>query len=112
MKKKKSNLVWTNGNEANETFTEISSEAGAVLRENYLKSTKFEVRQCNTIFSEVIEERETYIINIQEKICTCRRFQEDEVLCSHALAVIEQVTMVTILHKVVMICYILYFRKY
>ncbi|KAM6541244.1 hypothetical protein CsatB_005691 [Cannabis sativa] len=82
--------VWTNGNEANGTFTAISSEAEAVLRENYLKSTKFEVRQCNTIFSEVIEERGTYIVNIQEKTCTCRRFQEDEVPCSHALAVIAK----------------------
>ncbi|KAM6580868.1 hypothetical protein CsatA_004642 [Cannabis sativa] len=50
-------LVWTNGNEANGTFTEISSEAKAVLRENYLKSIKFEVRQYNIIFSEVIEAR-------------------------------------------------------
>ena len=39
--------VWKNGNEARGTFTEISSEAEAVLRDNYLISTKLEVTQPN-----------------------------------------------------------------
>ena len=37
--------VWANGEDARGTFTEISSEAEAVLRENFLISTKLEVTQ-------------------------------------------------------------------
>lgn len=39
--------VWANGEDARGTFTEISSEAEAVLRENFLISTKLEVTQQN-----------------------------------------------------------------
>ena len=44
--------VWKNGEEARGTFTEISSKAEDVLRENFLSSTKLEVTKPNLVSSK------------------------------------------------------------
>ena len=45
--------VWDNGDEARGTFTELSSEAESVLRENFLSSTRLEVTQPKNNFFKI-----------------------------------------------------------
>ena len=45
----------------------------------------------NTIEYQVCDEKGMdFTVNIQNKTCTCRRFQEDEIPCGHAVAVIAK----------------------
>ena len=48
-----------------------------------------QVLSFNTIEYQVRDEKGMdFTVNIQNKTCTCRRFQEDEIPCGHAVAVI------------------------
>ena len=49
-----------------------------------------QVKPCTTTLFQVIEANETYMVNIHERSCSCKRFDEDMVPCSHALAVIAK----------------------
>ncbi|XP_062080173.1 uncharacterized protein LOC133784922 [Humulus lupulus] len=52
---------------------------------------KYEVLSFNPIECQVREEmRVNFTINIQNRTCTCNRFQEDETPCGHAVGVITK----------------------
>ncbi|KAF4347545.1 hypothetical protein G4B88_023426 [Cannabis sativa] len=59
------------------------------LRASKLKSTStFKVIAITTIQYQVkVQEKGDFTINILERTCSCRRFQLDEIPCSHAIAV-------------------------
>ncbi|KAM6554058.1 hypothetical protein CsatB_014820 [Cannabis sativa] len=80
--------VWKNGNEAHGIFTEVASDAEKLLRDNLLKAIKYQVIAITTIQYKVkVQEKGDFTINILERTCSCRRFQLDEIPCSHAIAV-------------------------
>ena len=49
-----------------------------------------QVKPCTTTLFQVIEGKDTYMVNIHERTCSCKRFDIDEVPCTHALAVIAK----------------------
>ncbi|KAM6542811.1 hypothetical protein CsatB_007258 [Cannabis sativa] len=80
--------VCKNGNEAHGIFTEVASDAEKLLRDNLLKAMKYQVIAITTIQYQVkVQEKGDFTINILERTCSCRRFQLDEIPCSHAIAV-------------------------
>ncbi|XP_062080334.1 uncharacterized protein LOC133785092 [Humulus lupulus] len=80
--------VWKNGNEANGTFTKVTTDTETVLRENFIWAIKFQVFPVNTIlYQVVVEYKENFLVNLMEKTCECKRFQQDEIPCAHAIAV-------------------------
>ncbi|KAM6543462.1 hypothetical protein CsatB_007909 [Cannabis sativa] len=80
--------VWKNGNEANGIFTEVSVEAETVLRDNLVKGMKYQVEAITTILYQVkVVNKGDFTINLLDKTCTCRRFQQDQIPCAHAIAV-------------------------
>ncbi|XP_062112465.1 uncharacterized protein LOC133823619 [Humulus lupulus] len=48
--------VWKNGNEANGTFTQVTTYTETVLRENFIRAIKFQVFSVNTILYQVVVE--------------------------------------------------------
>ncbi|KAM6558965.1 hypothetical protein CsatA_028204 [Cannabis sativa] len=66
----------------------IPSDAEKLLRDNLLKAMKYQVIAITTIQYQVkVQEKGDFTINILERTCSCRRFQLDEIPCSHAIAV-------------------------
>ena len=53
-------------------------------------SLYLQVKPCTTTLFQVIEANKTYMVNIHERTCSCKRFDIDEVPCCHALAVIAK----------------------
>ncbi|XP_062085876.1 uncharacterized protein LOC133791982 [Humulus lupulus] len=66
--------VWNNSNNANGTFTKVST----VLPFNPIE---YQVRD---------EQRINFTVNIHNRTCTCNRFHEDEMSCGHAVVVITK----------------------
>ncbi|XP_062103081.1 uncharacterized protein LOC133814091 [Humulus lupulus] len=63
--------VWNNSNNANGTFTKVLP--------------------FNTIEYQVHDQKGiNFTVNIHSRTCTCNRFQEDEMSCGHAVAVIAK----------------------
>ncbi|XP_062086110.1 uncharacterized protein LOC133792211 [Humulus lupulus] len=83
--------VWNNSNNANGTFTKVSTAIENELRHDIVSKMKYEVLPFNTIEYQVRDEKGTnFIVNIHNRTCTCNRFQEDEMPCEHAVAVIAK----------------------
>ncbi|XP_062075495.1 uncharacterized protein LOC133779562 [Humulus lupulus] len=80
--------VWKNGNEDNGTFTQVSSEAEAVLREIFLSAMTYEVSPINTILYQLkVQDKLNFLVNLLDETYECNRFQQDEIQCAHAIAV-------------------------
>ncbi|XP_062100717.1 uncharacterized protein LOC133806639 [Humulus lupulus] len=76
--------VWNNSNNANGTFTKVSTATGNELRHDI-------VFPFNPIEYQVRGEKGTnFTVNIHNRTCTCNRFQEDEMPCGHVVAVIAK----------------------
>ncbi|XP_062100383.1 uncharacterized protein LOC133806279 [Humulus lupulus] len=73
--------VWKNGNEANGTFTQVTTDTETVLRENFIRAIKFK--------------KGNFLVNLMEKTCECKRFQQDEIPCAHAIAVFAKTRLKT-----------------
>ncbi|XP_062075336.1 uncharacterized protein LOC133779381 [Humulus lupulus] len=83
--------VWNNSNNANESFTKVSIATENELTHDIVSKIKYEVFPFNTIEYQVCDEKGmNFIVNIHNRICTCNRFQEDEMPCGHAVAVIAK----------------------
>ncbi|XP_062100818.1 protein FAR1-RELATED SEQUENCE 5-like [Humulus lupulus] len=88
--------VWKNGNEANGTFTQVTTDTETVLRENFIRAIKFQVFPVNTIlYQVVVEQKGNFLVNLMEKTCECKRFQQDEIPCAHAIAVFAKTRLKT-----------------
>ncbi|XP_062100147.1 uncharacterized protein LOC133806028 [Humulus lupulus] len=80
--------AWKNINEANGTFTQVTIDAKTMLRENFVWAIKFHVFPVNTIlYQVVVEDNRNFQVNQIEKTCECKRFQQNEIPCAHAIAV-------------------------
>ncbi|XP_062093860.1 uncharacterized protein LOC133799888 [Humulus lupulus] len=76
--------VWTNSNNANGTFTKVSTTTENELRHDFVSKMKYENTQvCDA-------KGVNFTVNIQNRTSTCNRFQEDEMSCRHAVAVIAR----------------------
>ncbi|XP_062103863.1 uncharacterized protein LOC133814976 [Humulus lupulus] len=83
--------VWNNPNNANETFTKVSTATENELRHDIVSKMKYEVLPFNTIEYQVRDQKGiNFTVNIHNRTCTCNRFQEDEMPCGHAVAVIAK----------------------
>ncbi|XP_062103460.1 uncharacterized protein LOC133814529 [Humulus lupulus] len=83
--------VWNNSNNANGTFTKVSTATENELRDDIVSKMKYEVLPFNPIEYQVRDEKGTnFTVNIHNRTGTCNRFQEDEMPCGHAVAVIEK----------------------
>ncbi|XP_062089136.1 uncharacterized protein LOC133795694 [Humulus lupulus] len=88
--------VWKNGNEGNGTFTQVTTDTETVLRENIIRAIKFQVFPVNTIlYQVVVEDKGNFLVNLMEKTCECKRFQQDEIPCAHAIAVFAKTRLKT-----------------
>ncbi|XP_062085620.1 uncharacterized protein LOC133791718 [Humulus lupulus] len=88
--------VWKNGNEANGTFTQVTTDTEIVLRENSIRAIKFQVFPVNTIlYQVVVEDKGNFLVNLMEKTRECKRFQQDEIPCAHAIAVFAEARLKT-----------------
>ncbi|XP_062099990.1 uncharacterized protein LOC133805857 [Humulus lupulus] len=88
--------VWKNGNEANGTFTQVTTDTETVLREKFIRAIKFQVFPVNTIlYQVVVEQKGNFLVNLMEKTCECKRFQQDEIPCAHAIAVFAKTRLKT-----------------
>ncbi|XP_062075843.1 uncharacterized protein LOC133779968 [Humulus lupulus] len=88
--------VWKNGNEANGTFTQVTTDTENVLRENFIRAIKFQVFPVNTIlYQVVVEQKGIFLVNLMEKTCECKRFQQDEIPCAHAIAIFAKTRLKT-----------------
>ncbi|XP_062081032.1 uncharacterized protein LOC133785833 [Humulus lupulus] len=83
--------VWNNSNNANGTFTKVSTTTENELRHDIVSKMKYEVLPFNPIEYQVRDEKWTnFTVNIHNRTYTCNRFQEDEMPCGHAVAVIAK----------------------
>ncbi|XP_062118536.1 uncharacterized protein LOC133832174 [Humulus lupulus] len=73
--------VWNNSNNAN---AKVSTATENELRHDIVLS-------FNAIEYQVRDENEiNFTVNIHNRTCTCNKFQEDEMPCGHAVAVIAK----------------------
>ncbi|XP_062112630.1 uncharacterized protein LOC133823796 [Humulus lupulus] len=83
--------VWNNSNNANGTFTKVSTATENELRHGIVSKMKYEVLPFNTIEYQVRDQKGiNFTVNIHNRTGTCNRFQEDEILCGHAVAAIAK----------------------
>ncbi|XP_062103045.1 uncharacterized protein LOC133814043 [Humulus lupulus] len=84
-------VQWNNSNNANGTFTKVSTPIENELRHDIVSKMKYKVFPFNQIEYQVHDEKGiNFIVNIQNRRCTCNRFQEYEMPCGHAVAVIAK----------------------
>ncbi|XP_022851409.1 uncharacterized protein LOC111373155 [Olea europaea var. sylvestris] len=75
--------------EAHGTFTMLTSKFENSLRKMSSELRNLRVSAFNqTIFSVISNDRSTFVVDIEERTCTCRMMQVDLMPCPHALAVI------------------------
>ncbi|XP_062088837.1 uncharacterized protein LOC133795404 [Humulus lupulus] len=83
--------VWNNSNNANGTFTKVSTATENELRHDIVSKMKYEVLPFNTIEYQIRDQKGiNFTVNIHDRTCICNRFQEDEILYGHAVAIIAK----------------------
>ncbi|XP_062099711.1 uncharacterized protein LOC133805545 [Humulus lupulus] len=84
--------VWNNSNNANGTFTKVSTATENELSHDIVSKMKYEmVLPFNTIEYQVGDQNGiNFTVNIHNRTYTCNRFQEDEMPCGHAVVVIAK----------------------
>ncbi|XP_062080194.1 uncharacterized protein LOC133784946 [Humulus lupulus] len=73
--------TYTNRKLAQKTMTRLTPVAEQALTNNF---------PANEYLLEVFKEDKSWIVNLKERICTCNRFQKDEMPCGHALSVMKE----------------------
>ncbi|KAH0685366.1 hypothetical protein KY284_015919 [Solanum tuberosum] len=81
---------FTNHTSASSTFTTLCGKAQEMLAENEERSVRMTVVATSNYVHNVHHEGSTFIVCLERKTCTCRRFQMDEIPCSHAWAVLKK----------------------
>ena len=49
-----------------------------------------QVESSNLVLFAVYDEETSYLVDLEKRTCTCKRFNHDEMPCSHAMAVIAK----------------------
>ncbi|XP_022888669.1 uncharacterized protein LOC111404142 [Olea europaea var. sylvestris] len=78
-------------NDARATFTILTTKQEKKLRENSVESKKMKVSTSSSILYHVNDGYASYLVNMEERTCTCNYFQVDKIPCAHALAVIAKI---------------------
>ncbi|KAM6567985.1 hypothetical protein CsatA_027113 [Cannabis sativa] len=76
--------------EAESTVTVLAAATEKVLRENQVAALPLVVLPIDSNLSRVYDGDSLFIVNLDEKTCSCRRFNLDQIPCRHALAVIAK----------------------
>ncbi|XP_062100267.1 uncharacterized protein LOC133806158 [Humulus lupulus] len=77
--------LWNIGNEDLGTFTEVSTEVETEMRTNATGSLKFEKNPVRSVLYSITKKQGNFTVNIHERKCNSKRFQQDEIPCCHAL---------------------------
>ncbi|KAM6593414.1 uncharacterized protein LOC133036012 [Cannabis sativa] len=85
--------TYTNRKKASKTTTFFTPTAEKKLVNNFVDSLTKNVKPINESMFEVVELTRSWVINLKEKICSCNRFQIDELPCAHALVVIKEMNL-------------------
>ncbi|XP_009619265.1 uncharacterized protein [Nicotiana tomentosiformis] len=72
-----------------DTFTYLGGKYNKELEDNWTLSQKMRVRASTDYIHTVIDGVKRFIVCLQNKRCSCRQFQLDELPCSHALAALR-----------------------
>ncbi|XP_015075318.1 uncharacterized protein LOC107019298 [Solanum pennellii] len=75
---------------ASHTFTTLCGRPQEMLVANEEASLRMKVVPSNNYVFSVHHEGRTYIVCLENKTCTCKRFQIDEIPCSHAWTVLKK----------------------
>ncbi|XP_062113173.1 uncharacterized protein LOC133824312 [Humulus lupulus] len=59
-----------------------------MIRKRRDDCAQYKVESSNLVVFTIYDEETPYIVNMEKKTCTCRRFEYDEMPCSHAMAII------------------------
>ncbi|XP_060970004.1 uncharacterized protein LOC115713798 [Cannabis sativa] len=81
---------WNNKNRALGIFTNLAKISEETLLQQRKMSLKYKVETSNLIIYLVHDVKKSYVVDMEKKICTCKRFQFDEMPYSHAMAVITK----------------------
>ncbi|XP_062113898.1 uncharacterized protein LOC133824895 [Humulus lupulus] len=76
--------------EAESTVTVLAAATEKVLRENQVAALPLVVLPIDSNLSRVYDGDNLFVVNLDEKICSCRRFNLDQIPCRHALAVLAK----------------------
>ncbi|XP_022897546.1 uncharacterized protein LOC111411223 [Olea europaea var. sylvestris] len=74
--------------DAHGTFTKLSSKYEKEIRKMSMDLRNLKVSPSNQTVFSVSNERSTFVVDIEQRTCTCRILQVDLLPCPHALAVI------------------------
>ncbi|XP_004237629.2 uncharacterized protein [Solanum lycopersicum] len=79
-----------NHTSASHTFTTLCGRPHEMLVANEEASLRMKVVPSNNYVFSVHHEGRTFIVCLENKTCTCKRFQIDEIPCSHAWTVLKK----------------------
>ncbi|XP_062100719.1 uncharacterized protein LOC133806641 [Humulus lupulus] len=71
-------------------MTRLTHAAEQALTNNFVYSLRLTVKPTNEYLLEVFKEDNSWIVNLKERICTCNRFQKDEMPYGHTLVVMKE----------------------
>ncbi|XP_050224634.1 uncharacterized protein LOC126674254 [Mercurialis annua] len=75
---------------ARSTFTALSKRGEDILNDNYIQSLRLVVSNSTDTLKSVIDQTTTFIVDLEDKTCTCRKFQLDGIPCPHAMAILKE----------------------
>ncbi|XP_050207838.2 uncharacterized protein LOC126657220 [Mercurialis annua] len=81
---------YANRNIAICTFTKLTNKAEHELRNHYASSLRMKASTSVRGLHSVEDGDKTFIVKLNERTCTCCRFQLDEMPCPHAIAILSK----------------------
>ncbi|XP_022889448.1 uncharacterized protein LOC111404956 [Olea europaea var. sylvestris] len=78
---------------ASDTFTKLSGNNEKILRDMSYDLRNFTVSLTNQTIFSIHGDCSSFIVDMEQRMCTCRTFQVDQLSCPHALAVIAMMKM-------------------
>ncbi|XP_055960222.1 uncharacterized protein LOC130014995 [Mercurialis annua] len=82
--------TYSNRNIAISTFTKLTNKAEDELRNHYASSLRMKASTSVRGLHSVEHGDKTFIVKLNERTCTCCRFQLDEMPCPHAVAILNK----------------------
>ncbi|XP_050217734.1 uncharacterized protein LOC126668589 [Mercurialis annua] len=73
------------------TFTSLSKRGEDILNANYIQSLRLVVSNSTDYLKSVLDQTTTFIVDLKDRTCTCRRFQLDGIPCPHAMAILREI---------------------
>ncbi|KAM6578088.1 hypothetical protein CsatB_029925 [Cannabis sativa] len=81
---------WENKNRALKTETTLKNIPEKALKKQREMGLKYKVETANLLVYKVHDYTNSYIVNLENKTCTCQKFDYDEMPCSHAMTVLAK----------------------